>query len=356
MKIAIVYDAIYPYVKGGGEKRIYELSKILSKKHEIHLFGMKYWNGNNVIKRDNVYLHGVFNSISLYNKKGNRSLLQPFRFSFYLFKELMKYDFDLVDCQNFPYIPCFICKLYSKIKNKPFIITWLEVWNDNWNKYGLFGYIGKFIERISFRLTKNNIVLSDNMTKIIKESIVIPAGVDLKKINKIKKRKDKFDILFVGRLIKEKNVDFIIRSVDRNIKVGIIGDGPERENLINLVKKLNLRNIKFFGFLDEDEEVYSYMKSSKILVLPSIREGFGIVILEALACGCKVIATNHKNNNAKYLADKNFISETNIKSLRNKIKYGLKNKYNNNINLEDFDINKISKELENYYQRCINEI
>lgn len=51
MKIAIVYDAIYPF-KGGAEKRIYEFSRLLDKDHEIHLFCMKYRDGNNVIKKE----------------------------------------------------------------------------------------------------------------------------------------------------------------------------------------------------------------------------------------------------------------------------------------------------------------
>ena len=46
MKIAFVYDAIYPYVKGGVEKRVWELAVRLSRRgHEVHLFGMKFWDG-----------------------------------------------------------------------------------------------------------------------------------------------------------------------------------------------------------------------------------------------------------------------------------------------------------------------
>lgn len=43
MKIGIVYDVIYPYVKGGVEKRNWEIAKRLAKRHEVHIFGMKFW-------------------------------------------------------------------------------------------------------------------------------------------------------------------------------------------------------------------------------------------------------------------------------------------------------------------------
>ena len=50
MKIAFVYDVIYPYVKGGVEKRVWELAVRLSRSgHEVHLFGMKFWEGEDIL-------------------------------------------------------------------------------------------------------------------------------------------------------------------------------------------------------------------------------------------------------------------------------------------------------------------
>jgi len=50
MKIAFVYDVIYPYVKGGVEKRVWELAVRLScRGHEVHIFGMKFWQGDDVL-------------------------------------------------------------------------------------------------------------------------------------------------------------------------------------------------------------------------------------------------------------------------------------------------------------------
>ena len=60
MKIAFIYDCLYPWVKGGGEKRIYELG------HEIHLFGVKWWNGPDIIEREGVIIHGVCEKMELY--------------------------------------------------------------------------------------------------------------------------------------------------------------------------------------------------------------------------------------------------------------------------------------------------
>jgi len=59
MKIALVYDMIYPYNIGGAELRNYEIAKRLSQNHEVHLFGVKMWDGPNIIIREGIVIHGV---------------------------------------------------------------------------------------------------------------------------------------------------------------------------------------------------------------------------------------------------------------------------------------------------------
>ena len=55
-KIAYVYDAVYPWIKGGGEKRIHEISKRLVEcGHEVHWFGIKWWEGESTTQQNGVY-------------------------------------------------------------------------------------------------------------------------------------------------------------------------------------------------------------------------------------------------------------------------------------------------------------
>jgi hypothetical protein len=65
MKIAVVYDVIYPYVKGGVEKRVWDLAvRLACRGHEVHLYGMKFWDGEDIINHEGVFLHG---SVALKN-------------------------------------------------------------------------------------------------------------------------------------------------------------------------------------------------------------------------------------------------------------------------------------------------
>jgi len=86
------------------------------------------------------------------------------------------------------------------------------------------------------------------------------------------------------------------------VKCCVIGDGPERPGLENLCKDLRLEsNVTFLGFLDRPEDVYALMKSSKVLVFPSTREGFGLVVVEANACGLPAVVVKARHNAASSL-------------------------------------------------------
>ena len=111
------------------------------------------------------------------------------------------------------------------------------------------------------------------------------------------------EILFVGSLRKShwhKGVHILIKSLEiikkeiPNIKLNIVGDGDSKEYYESLTKELNLtHNVEFHGNKTVDELIKAYQNSA-ITILPTLnaREGFGIVIIEALACETPVIATN----------------------------------------------------------------
>ena len=310
MKIACVYDVIYPYVIGGTEKRIWEISKRIAKKgHEVHLFGMKYWAGEDVILKEGVYLHGVCEPKELY-VDGRRSINPAIYFASKLLMPLLKEDYDLIDCQGFSYFPCFSAKICSALRRTPLLITWCEVWDDYWYEYlGKKGIFGKVIEKTTTHLTDKMIAVSErtknDLKRIgVKNNIkIIPNGIDFEMIRQIKASDEESDVIFAGRLIKEKNVDVLLKAVKLvkkempEVKCKIIGEGPEKPKLEKLAYDLGLEsNVEFTGFLGDHDDVISYMKSSKVLMLPSTREGFGIAALEANACGLPVITVNHKMN------------------------------------------------------------
>lgn len=317
MKIAYVHDVIYPYVKGGAEKRVWEIAKRLAAKgHEVHIFGMKYWEGEDVIEREGVHLHGVCESQDLY-VDGKRSIKTSVLFSWKLLRSLGG-DFDVVDAQEFPYFPCVSAKLFSILKRTPLFITWHEVWGDYWDEYlGRMGVFGKGIERLTVRLPDKIIPVSERVRQDLlsmgvrgERMVVVPNGVDLEKIDSVEAGELTYDLVYVGRLSEHKRVDLLIEAVSLawevmpDIRCGVIGDGPEMERLRRLVEDLQIEeNVVFLGFLETDEDLIAAMKSSRIFVLPSMREGFGISALEANACGLPVVTVRSEMNAASDLVE-----------------------------------------------------
>lgn len=324
MRIAFVYDAVYPWVKGGAEKRIYELGKRLQAKgHEVHLFGIKWWEGADVIEHEGMFIHGVCKARELY-VQGRRSISMALIFSIKLFPSLRREKFDLIDVSVFPYFSCFTVKLVSIFNKSPAVYTWHEVWNDYWYEYmGKAGFFGKMIEKAVSKISGNNIAVSYWTKKRLEalgvpeeKIIVIPNGIDLKGISKIEVEGGNlsaglegklYDVIFAGRLIKDKNIDFLLRAVSL-LKVDhpgiiccIVGDGPEKTGLIELSNKMGIcTNVEFIGFQDYDSLI-GKIKASKVFVLPSSREGFGMVVIEAFACGVPVITVKEMYNAAQGL-------------------------------------------------------
>ncbi len=318
MKIAFIYDVLYPYVKGGAERRFYELANRLCQRHEVHLFSMKYWDGDDVIQRENgIILHGVCPSEQLY-RQGKRYISQPIIYSIKLIKPLFLYDFDLVDCSSIPFFPTYSCKFYTQFKRIPFIVTWHEYWGDYWYSYlnsKWKGFLGKKIEEISSKLTDHIIAVSDHTKadlvryNVLENKItVIGNGIGCDEINSIPPSDLVSDVIFAGRLIDDKRVNVLIRAISilrkdlPEIRCYIIGDGPERNSLETLCRELGLeKNIKMLGFFEDHKNVYALMKASRVFVLPSVREGYGIVIPEANACGIPVVTVEAKLNAASSL-------------------------------------------------------
>lgn len=311
MKIAIVSDAIYPYNKGGKEKRIYEISTRFAKQgHDVHIYCMNWWKGEDTRIENGVTLHAISKLYPLYSGK-RRSIKQAVMFALACFK-LIKEDFDVIDADHMPHLILFPLKIVTILKRKKLIVTWNEVWGRKyWIEYmGILGNVAYVIEWLSARMPDQIISISKHTTDKLrndllskKEIFTIPVGVDLDHIQNIKASNIESDVIFVGRLLDHKNVDFLIKSITivckeiPTAKCIIVGQGPEEEKLIELVHNLNLtENIKFLGNIEDHEDVLSLMKSSKVLVLPSTREGFGLVVIEAMACGIPVITVAHKDN------------------------------------------------------------
>ena len=168
------------------------------------------------------------------------------------------------------------------------------------------------------------------------------------------------NLISIGRMAKVKGYDFLIRAMalllekTPNIKLKLIGDGPERTNLEALTNDLGLsKSITFTGWLTGSDK-YKELLASDIYIMSSIHEGFGVVLLEAMACGLPIIATNSGGQVDIIKENRNgiLVNTANEKALAKAVEDLILNKpkrqsisiYNKN----DIAIFKISNILEKY--------
>lgn len=172
-----------------------------------------------------------------------------------------------------------------------------------------FGYLKRWVlRRIDGLTVVSNAMRTDAMrlAQALSRLEVIPMGTDLRHVfsppeNGAARGKR---LLFVGRLVPKKGLSYLIEALARvrashpDATLDIVGSGPEERRLRARVRSLSLSHaIRFHGAVSH-AALPEFYRDAAITVVPSVidkagdREGFGLVIVEALGCGCAVIASD----------------------------------------------------------------
>jgi len=216
---------------------------------------------------------------------------------------------------------------------------------------------------------------------------IIPNGLDLRNFHPIDKKvardrlhlpTDAYILLFVGRLGKEKNIEFLLKVMNKlknypKIYLLIVGDNPDKRVINNLkeeAKNLNIEDrVIFTGYLDYDKVIEAYY-SSDIFVFSSLSETQGLVVLEALTAGLPVIALEDEaiadfvkdETNGFLIPFKTSNIEESIILFSNKVielleNYNLYKKLSENAisSAQNFSVQKINKKLLDLYNNLIKE-
>jgi len=162
-------------------------------------------------------------------------------------------------------------------------------WNISEKRKNVFGFFYKKADRIITNSYATLNLLNKKFGLSVKKLTTVYNGIKIKKISKTKNYKKNFTIGFLGRLDTPKGAHVMLNLAKeikkKNIKILIGGDGVFKSQFIKESK--NLSNIKFLGHIKDS---YKFLKSIDLLIVPSIREPFGNIILEAGLCKIPVLA------------------------------------------------------------------
>lgn len=316
-RIVFVSDSVYPYMMGGKEKRLHEITKRLADMgHDVHIYTMHWWKNPDTTRTEfGVHLHAICRHYEMY-KGDRRTIKEGILFGLACFK-LFWVRFDVLDVDHMPFFPIFSAWIVCILRRRKLYATWHEALShQDWVNYmGPKGRIAALIERICIGLP-HRITAASAHTKELIETIhgrvkrveLVASGIDTSLLQAVQSFSIQCDVLYVGRLVKDKNVDMLISAVgiatrsDPSLQCIIIGQGIEKSRLKRKAIRMKLQqNITFLDPLPEATDIYAFMKSAKVFCSASSREGFGITTLEALGCGTPVITTNSPANAARHL-------------------------------------------------------
>lgn len=312
MKICMLSELFYPYMSGGAERRYYEIAKRLAKKHEVTVYSLRLFGRKDTDCRNGI----TIKRIGVNHPVDRRSILPLASFFPALLKSISE-DYDIIDANQG--MASFIGYL-KYLSRRPVVATFHDIYWNKWGEYFNFplSSAGKLME---FALSKgrfDRIIANSPETKQKLELLgfrseieVIVSGIDTDFIEKINHPKENHSIVYAGRLVKYKNIELLIRTAAKlkdefpKLKLTILGSGPEESSLKSLAKNVGL-DAKFLGFVGEKEKIKT-LKSSSIFVNPSLVEGLGLILIEAMACKTAVVAQNldcyffcDKNNSILY--------------------------------------------------------
>lgn len=321
MRIAIVYDCLYPHTVGGAERWYRDLAERLAARHQVSYVTRRQWAAGEAPEAPpGVQVVAISAGRDLYTATGRRTLLSPLRFGWGVFWHLLNHRrrYDVVHTCSFPYFSLLAARLACAVGGPPVITDWLEIWSQAyWIAYlgPVAGRIGAAVQRLCIHLTDRAFVLSRLQGERLRQEgyrgdPTLLGGIYAGPTAPLEAPavRDPL-VVYVGRHLSHKRVLAIpptIALARRRIpglRAMIFGDGPERGRLLAEIERLGLQDaITCRGFAPWDE-VDATLRRAMCLVLPSQREGYGLVVVEAAARGTPSVVARGPDNAAQELIE-----------------------------------------------------
>jgi glycosyltransferase involved in cell wall biosynthesis len=314
MRICLVYDCLYPYTVGGAERWYRNLGERLAGEgHEVTFLTRRQWERDTDVDVPGVRVLAVSPRMELY-VHGRRRLLPPVLFGLGVLRHLLRHGrrYDVVHTASFPYFSVLAAAATRKRGGFRLVVDWHEVWTRGyWRDYAgpVAGWIGWRIQRACLRVPQRAFCFSRLHERRLRE-----LGVD----GKLTRLEGQYAgtaadapetarpvVVFAGRHIPEKRVPALVPALAKlpDVRAEIYGNGPERERVLAAIAHDGLADrVAAPGFVDA-EVLESALATALCFVLPSQREGYGLVVVESAAKGVPSVVVDGRDNAATELVD-----------------------------------------------------
>jgi glycosyltransferase involved in cell wall biosynthesis len=331
MRICVVYDCLFPHTVGGAERWYRNLAERLAADgHEVTYLTLRQWDRGEHPEIDGVRVVAVGPRMALYTADGRRRILPPLVFGLGVLWHLLRRGrrFDVVHTCAFPYFSLLAAAALRPLRRYRLVVDWFEVWSrDYWHDYlgGIQGRIGALVQRACTAVPQRAFCFSElHATRLRAEGLRGQITV-LRGLYAGPRRPESPTtadptepespttadplVIFAGRLIPEKRVTLGVAAVAsaarriEGLRGVFYGDGPERQALHDAIAEHGAESIVSApgfadaGLLDGD------MRRALCMLLPSRREGYGMVVVEASAHATPSIVVAAEDNAATELVE-----------------------------------------------------
>ncbi len=319
MRICIVYDCLYPYTIGGAERWYRNLAERLAAAgHDVTVLTLRQWERRTEADVPGVRVVVAGPRMTLYARSGRRRILPPIVFGLGVFGHLLRHGrrYDVVHTASFPYFSLLAAAAARSRSGFRIVVDWHEVWSRTyWRDYlgPVAGWLGWQVQRLCLRVPQRAFCFSR-----LHERRLLELGLR----GKLTRLEGQYagglvpsplaarpTAVFAGRHIPEKEVTALVPALAEarreipDLRGEIYGDGPERAKVLHAIAGLGLdASVSAPGFVDADV-LDQAVASALCLLLPSRREGYGLVVVEAAARGVPVVVVQGPDNAATELVE-----------------------------------------------------
>jgi len=319
VRICLVYDRLHPLTLGGAERWLGDLAEALAARgHDVTYVTLRHWERSVEAEIPGVRVVVVGPRLEAYNET-RRRMLPPLVFGLCVFWHLLRHgrSYDAVHSISFPYFSVLAAGALRRLGGYRLVVDWFEVWTrEYWREYvgRVGGAIGWAVQRLCLAFTQHAFCFSRLHAARLREEgyrgrIEILAGLYTGPAAPARPRRAEPVVVYAGRHIPEKRVPALVpamamvRAQAPELRCEIYGDGPEQGLVERLVAEHQLQDaVQVCGFVDR-ATVDDALARALCLVLPSRREGYGLVVVEASARGTPSVVVREPDNAAIELVD-----------------------------------------------------
>jgi glycosyltransferase involved in cell wall biosynthesis len=319
VRILIVYDCLFPYTIGGAERWYRNLAERLANEgHDVTYLTLRQWDRGARPDVPGVRVRCAGPRMALYTG-GRRRIAPPLVFGAGVFWHLLRHgrSYDVVHTASFPYFSLLAAGLLRRPGRYRLVVDWHELWSrEYWREYlgPVGGRIGWGVQRAGLRLRQRAFCFAELTARRLRAEsvrgpVTVLAGEYAGSLEVPAPRAPRPEIVFAGRHIPEKRVPALVhafaalRERAPELRLVIYGDGPERADVLAAIEEHGLGDVARAPGFVSGGEVEDALAHALCMVLPSRREGYGLVVVEAAARGAPSIVVADPDNAATELVD-----------------------------------------------------